>query len=304
MSKELASVLGEAARDRQFTFIGDMSHRESAVVKAVAQQENIDALKAAGVKHLFLEVPQGMQRSLDRYLTGKVTETQFLDFFEKQHPRAQSSDAGDRVMNQQLLSLAKMAHDSGIKVHCSDHRQALFKRLQRPYEDFAMQGGMKTFNDFLLEKHMSKMPDGSMVSPATDDRPLAKFIAERAGKDKAAIFYGAGHGRSSYGLDEILGEDRTRRVDVHASKPGIVSRLFDRVAGSAPDFTPDKDKPYADYFADTKGVERYPEKPAAEQIKGDVSLRNLTESRQQLDEGTSPAVAPKPRPAPKASRPE
>jgi hypothetical protein len=296
MSRELASVLGEAACDRQFTLIGDMSHKESAILKAVAQKDNIEALKAAGVRHLFLELPQEFQRGMDRFLTGKVSEADMLDHMEKRRPRAFEADISEREMNAQVLKLAKLAHEAGIKVHCADHRQQERRSKYIPQYEFhaSRHEPNMTYNEFMLKFHSSTLPDGSKVTPDTDDRPLAKFIAERAGKDKAAIFYGAGHGRSSYGLDEILGEDRTRRVDVHASKPGIVSRLFERLAGSAADFSLDKDKPFADYYADTKGVERYPEKPADQQIKGDISLRNLAESRQQLDGGTAPAATTPP----------
>jgi len=291
MSKELAETLGELARQKQFVLIGDMSHRELPVISAAAQADNMQALKKAGVKHLFLEVPQDMQPSLDRYLAGKIQAEDFYKTLEKKHPRALETEMGDRPFNVQLLKMAELAHENGMKVYCADHRSAKLKSLQRPYEDYAQQGGMVSFEEYLEKKHTSKMPDGSKVSIFTDDRPLAEFIAKRAGNDKAAIFYGAGHGQTSYGLDEILGEDRTARVEISSEKPGKLSRFFTRIAASMEGMALDKDPPAAAYYANSNEVERFAPKAAADLVRGNIELRGLEQSKSGLDgEQASPAT--------------
>lgn len=300
MTKELAKTLGDAARTHRFTMVGDSSHTDLQVLKAFGQRENFEVLRGEGVKHLFMEVPRDVQWDLNKFLDGKITEPQMVERLTKAHKRAQKNEEGDLAFNAEVIRIAKLAHDSGMKVHFADNRQEFFKNLRRrggDYEQYATssQGYMKDFDEFLVDRFTKKMPDGSRVTPYTNDRPLGEFIAGKVGRDKAVIFYGMGHGRQSYDLDEILGERQTARVEILSSKEDALSKVFDRLGMHTMNMTIDKDKPYARYYIDTNTVERFPEKPAAEMTAGEVELEALEVSKAGLND--KPAAKAKAAPA-------
>lgn len=300
MSKALAGLLGDAARQNQFTFIGDSEHRELSVVGAVAQADNFSALQAAGVKHFFMEVPRAMQRDFDNMFSGKITEAQLVAQLVKKHPRASATKEGDAAFDAQVVKMAKLAHDHGMQVWCADHRSQERRQLQgRPYENYVHDGHYEaSFDDFIKDRTGKKMPDGSMTTLYTNDMPLAKFVAERAGHEKAAFFYGQGHGGSSYGIDEILGENRTARVDIYDHKEWGITRWSRERDMSSMGITPDKDPPFARYYADTDTFDKFPAKPAAEMTQGDVSFDQLNKASQGLEAGASASTPAKQQPKP------
>ncbi len=303
MSKAFSELISNAAKANQFVFVGDTSHRKGAVLQTFAQADNFAALKRQGVKHLFLEVPRDMQASLDSMLAGRTTQDQFVADLNKRHPRALDSDIGDKGFGQELAKVALLAKANGMKVHCADHRQAEIAKLRgKPYEHYVHNGHPDaSFEDFLKDITARKMPDGSRTNIYTNDRPLAEFIASKAGKEKAVIFYGSGHGDTSYGIDEILGEKRTARVDIHESKPwGITEWWNRREMKSQMNMTADPDKPFGRFYIDKGEVERFEQKPVTEMTPGEIDFDKLKSAASGLDNASGKPearpTAPKQRP--------
>lgn len=303
MSKPLADLLGDAARSNQFVIVGDTSHKKGSILQTFAQPDNFAALKQQGVKHLFLEVPREMQRSFDNLLSGKMTEEQFAADLNKRHPRAQSSDIGDRGFAHELAKVAMLAKANGMQVHCADHRQAKRKELMGGYEHYVHnRNPSATPEEYMQDVTKRRMPDGSMTHLLTDDKPLAEFVAGKAGRDKAVVFYGSGHGDSSYGIDEMLGEVRTARVEIFESKPWGISEWWNRrEMKSQLNITADPDKPFGRFYIDKGEAERFEQKPTGEMTPGDIDFSKLQGAASGL-EGSVPA-RPEPRPAGQRSRP-
>ncbi len=114
------------------------------------------------------------------------------------------------------------------------------------------------------------------------------------------MFYGSGHGDTSYGIDEILGEGRAARVDIHESKPWAITEMWNRYEmKSQLGATPDPDKPYGRYYVDENRAEKFPVKPASEMTPGEIDFSRLNSAAEGM--GTPQSAKP-PAPA-KGNRP-
>lgn len=297
MSQNFANALGEVARAKQFTMIGDI-HDNLDLLRTVGQKENFEQMKAAGVKHLFIEVPPEFQRQYN-YLVGIG-----LDGSEKKGPDGKRvpmiSDAEfQRRMEKKVhltslpfgpeqdeywklhIQMIRAADAAGMKIHCIDTRG----NLEAAYGDEFRKKGAGKYGDvasYVDDVHRIRMPDGSMASPLTDDRKTAETISKLAGNEKGMIFMGINHGRRSFDLDEALGQDRTARVEIFNS---AMNKRFEEISiwrDRRSDERADPDPAAFTYFIGSDKVE-WGDRPAATQ---QIDMSPLKAS--------SPSVSPAP----------
>jgi len=84
MSGTITNHIGKLARENQFTVIGDMDHSDPAVSKYVHGLEVMQALKDAGVKHVFVELPRELQHVADDLANGRITKDQYIKQMSKE----------------------------------------------------------------------------------------------------------------------------------------------------------------------------------------------------------------------------
>lgn len=224
MSKEFAAALGEVASKRQLTIVGDL-HINLDALKTMADPENFAELKKANVKHLFLEVPSEFQRQYDYLLRGQIDDSEFVRRLERKvyNPHLSLSETSEYW--KEHIKMVRGAHANGIKVYAADLRG----NIELDYgKEFSLKGAGKydEVASYVDDVYRRRMPDGTTASPLNDDRPLAKFIQDKAGKEGAVYYGGLAHGKRSYDLDEAFGQEKTARIEIYSGK---VRKAFEDV---------------------------------------------------------------------------
>ena len=275
MTETFSQALGKLARNRQFLVVGD-DHSDSAIETSFFNPAVYRELKAAGVKHFFLEVPVEEQGTYDRLYKGKITRDEFVDELMSLQSTTMDEDTKRKLLENQA-GLVEWARDNGVKVHCASDRRTPLRELAndpdviKDYKANApadmVTGDRISLDAYLLTHPDIPMPDGSKVSVLNDDRPLAELVQSRVGKDKAVIHYGADHQASSYGIDELLGEDKTGRVVIYNGIMDRPSRKFNEILDGNiyKTYTPDPDPHDLEYYCHSGEIVWPKGEPAGEQ---------------------------------------
>lgn len=267
MSQAFASALAEVASQRQLTIVGDI-HSNLTALKTMSAPENFEALRDAGVRHLFVEVPNEFQRDYDRFLAGKLTDKQLVSRIERKVTHQHLSGEDVKEFWKEHLGMVREANANGIRVWAADMR----KNLEKDYGAEYQEKGSLAYDSvaaYVHDKHRQRMPDGSTVSPINDDRPLARFIQEKAGNEKAVFYGGMEHGRRSYDVDELFGEDRAARVEIYSGKMRQVWEDLSTWLGRHAGEKTDPDPPAFIYYADDDQV-KWLAKPQGPDARIDV----------------------------------
>lgn len=279
MPKEsFPDALAKAAQGHQFTMVGD-GHGDPAVARTFFSQETYDVLKRQGVKHIFLETPIEMQKYYDRYSAGKMTRKDFVETISEKLP------AGSTVPQKQRAALFGLhadlldrARKDGIQVHCANERYKMLDEMRKDPEvmrDYrknapfdAMANERVPLDTYLSLKKTERLPDGTMVSPRMSDQRVARFIHEKSGHEKAAVFYGALHLTTTHGMDELIGKDKCATVIVTNGMGDRLQRKFNDLVDGRwhGTYTPDPNPPTLSYDL-SSGEATYGQlKPAEPQI--------------------------------------
>ncbi len=237
MDKTFPEALKQVATGKQYIAVGDR-HDKASIADEFFKRETYDALKASGVKHVFLETPIENQKFYDAYSNGKLTREQFI----KKNTGTLSSDSIAPEDQKKLFGhhadLLDWAKQDGIKVHCANERHLLIKEMAKDPKvmaDYKANAPMDlnervSLQEYLLHNNSVTLPSGDKVAPLTDDRPLAKFIQAKAGPDKAAIFYGDRHLSTAHGVDEMLGKDKVAKVELTDGMGDRLLRSFNNLS--------------------------------------------------------------------------
>jgi hypothetical protein len=250
MSKTLAQGVGELAQHNQYVLLGDTAHDDPRIVQAVSAPPVLQGLADAGVKHLFLELPASTQPLLDQLTEGVINPQAFARQMAA-NPLSMRDERGWLAVGE-LAQRAAQQH--GIKVYAADERADRLNEFiaSARSELPASQMDFESVAAHLQRRQPVVHPDGSVDGPLTNDRPLADFIRQRAGADKAVVLFGEAHGGRPYDLDEMLGG--AARVQLFASEKGRDADLA-HYGRNRLGYTADPDPPALRYYADTRRVE-------------------------------------------------
>ena len=228
-----AGFIKMAASQRQYVGFQDIDHGVPEIWEELAKEENMKALAAAGVKHLFTELERRRQYEVDKFYQGKVSEA---DIYAK----ADTFDTGsgtEEDKHRQGMAMANMivlAKKYGMQVHFADPDSKVFseeneipllREEHNLYKSDPEAGTalnkMKLLRgniDRMLEYKLSLPPDlqervsdlskkagqAKFEERYTMNKELAEFIETTSAGEKAAILYGAGHFDQLKDLDEYL----------------------------------------------------------------------------------------------------
>lgn len=233
VSAELLAKLVKSSAS-QFTVLGNTDHSDARLAAFLAREDTMEGLKAAGVRHLFLEIRHEFQGIADAVAAGKMTPEQYAA--QKRALYAASGEElpaefdVDAVVEAQIISVAGK---QGIAVHCAERQaeglkahgqmvDSYYEALDAAHplpEDGAAEGerGQKTLTDILTPLVRAETEKAVASSEAlrqalekrlAADKDIAAFVRAESGKDKAVVFYGAVHGRLKCDLEEHLRADR------------------------------------------------------------------------------------------------
>lgn len=245
----------------QFLFYGDTNHTDIRLQEFFYSEENMSRMAQAGVKHIFPEIEPRSQEGVTAMAEGKVEAPDFLaEIMEIE--RTKATQKGD----QEALSLLRnktfinshlrkfevwcagfrRAYDHGMMIHCLDERKnldpadvkALFRYINeiqlwieekyktpKPLHGKLLLKFAFDHKDMLRQMNALKT-DTLIKTRHGDDKQLARRMIAAAGGEKGATLFGAGHAHNLGGLFDTLGQDRTLRIDLYASRDMCADRLM------------------------------------------------------------------------------
>lgn len=124
-----AAALGRAvAAGGQFTVLGDTNHGDMSMMRFLASEPAMKALKDAGVKHMVLEVRHEYQPLADAVAAGKMTpQTYAQRKFEMARDAGDTGFTGPSQRDVVQAGMIQAAAKYGIKVHCAEKQAAGLK---------------------------------------------------------------------------------------------------------------------------------------------------------------------------------
>jgi hypothetical protein len=254
--REAASeVIQQVTSENQFTLFQDFNHDDKSVNNFIHSKEFVQDLAKGGTKHLVLEGLESNQKSVDAYMSGKMSREDFEktvvkegwvdDDFKNINPKDYASNLSETL---------DAARENGIKIHyCergnnepySDLREGVNSELQltkdggngyktvgelrEAYSKFKSPEGKKTYEK-LVEmgfddktalddpKFQKNLDDKFFKERNDNDKQLADDIAKATKGEKTAVVYGAAHGNKRDGSN---GKD----LDEHLADKGKTGKI-------------------------------------------------------------------------------
>lgn len=254
-----AAVYPDIFAKSDFVFFGDTNHTDISLHKFFYSERNIDAMADAGIKHIFPEIEPRYQPLIDRAMSGTLNERDFAFSFI-----CEANDNDTKKIEECLLMPstpelierlkvtgrgARLMGERGMEVHCLDDRSNLSKEDMRAIGRFITD--IKNFTvenagfpaimhgrilvKYLMENVQNKEGDALNSSAherlmslrMQDDKALAGRMLAKAGDEKAAILFGAGHAQDKKNsLFAVIGESRkATRVDLHSRADYYADRI-------------------------------------------------------------------------------
>lgn len=242
-----------------FVFFGDTNHTDISLHKFFYSEENINAMAAASVKHIFPEIEPQFQPLINDVMNGALNERDFAFKFICQSHNNDLETIKQKLLMPSTPELidrlkatakgARLMGAQGMQVHCLDDRSNLpeedvqaISRFMADIKNFTVENAgfpaimhgrilVKYLMDNLQNKEEGilnpQAQERLMTLRMQDDKALAGRMLAKAGGEKAAILFGAGHAvdkKSS--LFAVIGESRkAMRVDLYSRADYYADRI-------------------------------------------------------------------------------
>ncbi len=188
----ITKKIGDLAAENDFTIIGDGDHSNRDVQGYITSPEVVDALKKAGVKHLFIEMPQEYQYHADDLVNGVTTKDEFIGAMRGLgnlwDPDEQARDSRFGNIADSILA----AHKGGMKVHFADpgvgFENALPPYVQEKEADLARKtledSGLTPSGDYARDRaRIQRDPDLARLNDAN----RREYIEHMSGEERAML---------------------------------------------------------------------------------------------------------------------
>lgn len=264
----LTEVLAQAFQSADLVHMGDTDHkRNSDFQQWLGRPETMAALKAEGVKGIFLEVPQTLQVFADGLWLGQDTPDRFIEIMGMM----QKSIFRDSTQElREYAVIIQEAAKNDIRVWFADPgtgRDAVV-RLERLLHDTPFHD-LKTFSAMAPEQRLrifESLPTEKCkaISDAADaimqarlgDASTAAFVRRVLPQGaKGLMFYGARHGSGKDDLNEHLRDlgIRSVKIDVFPDQAEYDTGIADEIKADDP--------PQGYYVLGTQTFRPAPSKP-------------------------------------------
>ncbi len=125
----IVKKIGELARGNDIVLIGDNKHPDLNLQHFIMSGAVVDSLYDAGVKQIFIEMPQELQYHADDLANGVITRQQFIDNMEGRVTNLWYDDAGFDDFIGMRADLIIHAHEKGMKVQFADPGTGFHRKL-------------------------------------------------------------------------------------------------------------------------------------------------------------------------------
>jgi hypothetical protein len=186
LNHDFSGSVAALARTSDVAVLGDTDH-EKLGTRWFADHGVVDTLAKSGVKTLYLEMDPAEQAKIDAFTAGKMSAADFTK-------EVSSHYVGDETA---LTDLIAQARKNGMKVIAADNPKA---------GEAAQMAGRY---NLMAEVSGTDTPEGQQSLETSRnylkermgyDVDLAHKINETRGNEKAAVIFGANHGRTENGL--------------------------------------------------------------------------------------------------------
>lgn len=239
------TTMRQIAGSRQFTIYSDTNHSDLRILMYFYSRENQKTLIDSGVKHVFLEM--GGNHLIGGLYDQSLSKRQFVDSYAGYVKPFWLTDAQYRQQLEALADFIIAMRQAGIKVHGVDQSLQETKMTQADWNTISKVS--RDFRDYIKQNcpagtlnhrqvyrvYWAKVVEVQRRNPGYyevdpyeayrkfseergNDQELADRILKLAGSEKAAILFGNYHSRKTGDLDDLLGKDKTVRIELYGDR--------------------------------------------------------------------------------------
>lgn len=246
------AVIGDIARQSQFTIFADSDHADVETFSFFAREENIAALAAAGKRQIYIEMlntanaendiqglvdnfardPEKTPEKRDAFAKAisTVFAEKYMAGYDTMALRRKSIEDISAIYGNAFADLVERAARHGMRVYCADNMNfatqspelnAFMRDLQSDLpEGYSLQDAIQSSPQLMQEYQ------NLVLASRLNDTGLANFISRTSGPENAVIYYGILHGNRQGDLDELLGKTITRRIELHSSQAAYNAHII------------------------------------------------------------------------------
>lgn len=209
-STDLLGELDKLTPEKPFIMLGDTDHSDPALRSYLLSDELVDALAAADIRHIYLEMPPSMQPDIDALSEGRVAPKDFMQAYGSMSMWLNPDE--EKVASEKLVMFILHAASHGIKLHAIDGQENISgvaslaavsyldsaikthnKLCQRPFNE----AGEAFFTYFDATRLPLKIAGSigmmQVYNARMDDTAAIPTILKTYNGEKSAIIYGAAH---------------------------------------------------------------------------------------------------------------
>lgn len=202
LNQDIKGSLSKLAHANDVVVLGDTNH-ETLGTKWFVQNNVVETLAKSGVKTIYLEMDPNDQKKIDAFTSGKMSAEQFTTEVSSTYNGGETD----------LTDLITQAKKNGVKVVAADSIEA-GKAAQAAGKLAMMADVMGTDTaegaEYLKKSH-EKLKERMDL-----DVDLARKINDTRGDEKAAVIFGANHGRTENGLMDNL-RGKSAKIDIYGN---------------------------------------------------------------------------------------
>jgi len=129
MAGDFTKALSDAARDNQFVVLGDMDHRETGIIRAIITPDNMQAMAAQGVTHMFMERTASASHVINAYQDGTLSFDKMKTALRPYGPDMLGGGNVAHVLTPEqfqdhvdlMAESVRAAKEAGIRMHFVEH---------------------------------------------------------------------------------------------------------------------------------------------------------------------------------------
>jgi hypothetical protein len=202
LNQDFQGSLKKLTQNYDVVVLGDTNH-ETLGTRWFVKNNVVEVLAKSGVKTLYLEVDANDQKKIDDFTSGKISADKFTEDVSSHYQGGESD----------LTNLISQAKKYGVKVIAADNAEA-GKAAQKAskYSMLAEICGTDTEEgqQYLQKSYAARKERMGY------DKNLAEKINETRGNEKAAVIFGANHGRTVDGLMNNL-RGASAKLDIYGN---------------------------------------------------------------------------------------
>lgn len=202
LNQDFQGSLRKLAQNNDVVVLGDTNH-ETLGTGWFVKNNVVETLSKAGVKTLYLEVDPNDQKKIDDFTSGKISADKFTKDVSSHYQGGESD----------LTDLISQAKKYGVKVIAADNIEA--GKAAEKAAKYSMLAEICGTDTEEGQQYLQKSYE-ARKERMDYDKKLAEKINETRGNEKAAVIFGANHGRTEDGLMNNL-RGSSAKLDIYGN---------------------------------------------------------------------------------------